>query len=138
VAIHLAEAMFRKFSRFSRQSRYQAALLKLPLFKGRFTKTSPSGIELVSTVFPRTPKLAKGPTLTALIERGRGWPWNGYELVKMKKDEAGTTVQIDHNDYSALKACMGSVDAARRAGINPATPAATVSATTAPAITHTS
>jgi hypothetical protein len=23
--------------------------------------------------------------LAALIERGRGWPWNGYELVKMKK-----------------------------------------------------
>jgi hypothetical protein len=23
--------------------------------------------------------------LAALIERGRGWPWNGYELLQMKK-----------------------------------------------------
>jgi hypothetical protein len=25
--------------------------------------------------------------IAALIERGRGWPWNGYELVQMRKAE---------------------------------------------------
>jgi hypothetical protein len=35
--------------------------------------------------------------LAALIERGRGWPWNGYELLQMKKAGKYPPKPVDGN-----------------------------------------
>ena len=68
----------------------------------------------------------------------RGWQGQTAAFIAQEaRDEWGThartcqwinyRVQIDDDVYSVLRACIGLVEAARRAGINPATPAAIVS-----------
>jgi hypothetical protein len=45
--------------------------------------------------------------LAALIERGRGWPWNGYELRLMKEAGKYPPTRLKEADVSLLRFSFG-------------------------------
>jgi hypothetical protein len=47
--------------------------------------------------------------LAALIERGRGWPWNGYELRLMKEAGKYPPTRLKEADVSLLRFSFGGV-----------------------------
>ena len=50
--------------------------------------------------------------LAALVERGRGWPWNGYELAQMKAAPARLSVPARPESHVARRSLPGQLRAA--------------------------